>query len=62
MKNKKLQGNNPLVIFDPWDDTYLHNYKLEEHGMIDLNPINILMKTGGKKTRYPCHHLRQTSG
>ena len=38
---KKLQENNPMSLH-----TYLHNCKLEELGMIDFNPINILMKIG----------------
>ena len=38
---KKLQENNPMSLHN-----YLHNCKLEELGMIDFNPINILMKIG----------------
>ena len=34
---KKLKENNPMSLH-----TYLHNCKLEELGMIDFNPINIL--------------------
>ena len=30
----------------PWDDTYLHNCKIEELSMIELNPINVLMMKG----------------
>ena len=29
-----------------WADIYLHNYKLEELGMLSLKTINILMTTG----------------
>ena len=36
-----MKGNKPMGIC-----TYLHNYKLEELGMIDLRALNILMMTG----------------
>ena len=55
-----FQGINPMGLCAPWDDTYLHNCKLEELWMITLMPINILMITGEIKNHYPHHDLPQT--
>ena len=35
-----------MRLFDYWVNTYLHNCRLEELGMIALKPITILMTTG----------------
>ena len=41
-----MQGIKPMDPCEPWDDTYLHNYKLEELVMIALDPIDVLMEIG----------------
>ena len=30
-----------MGLCEPWADTYIHNYKLEELGVIDFKIINI---------------------
>ena len=35
-----------MFLCPPCDHIYLPNYKLEELGIIALDPINVLMKTG----------------
>ena len=58
MKQIFLQVINPMGLCTPWSDTYLHNCKIEELGMIDLNPINIsitadeITKTGALATAF----------
>ena len=48
-----------MVLCATWDDTYLHNCKHEELGMIALKSINVLMITGKTKnngTLYTTFH------
>ena len=40
-----MQGINPMGLCAPWVDIYLHDLKLEELGMVELKPINILLTT-----------------
>ena len=40
-----------MGLCSPWGNTYLHNFKLGELGMIALKPTNLLIITGEiKKT------------
>ena len=35
-----------MSLWEPWYKTYLHNFKLEELGMIALKQINVFMMAG----------------
>ena len=42
-----------MELFHPWYDTYLHNWKLEELGIIASNIINVLMTTYVEDSHFP---------
>ena len=53
---------NPIGLCDPWDNTYLHNWKPEELGIIALKLINVLMKQVKSQKRKPCQEFHKSVG